>query len=78
VASIRANVMLRGEKFITIKDLMEILNVSRPTAYRMVYQGHFHAAKFAGCLRVSLLSVEAFINRQMEAFHYENGIASDE
>ena len=69
--------MSRHEKFITVRDLTEILNVSRATAYRLVHEGNFHSAKFGNSVRISLLSVETYINRQFAEFSCENGVPLD-
>lgn len=70
--------MARHERFLKVQDLMEVLNISRSVAYRLINEGHFHCAKFGGCLRISALSVERYINRRFEAFTSENGIPLDE
>ncbi|MFZ0944926.1 MAG: helix-turn-helix domain-containing protein [Syntrophobacteraceae bacterium] len=70
--------MARHEKFITVMDLAGILNVSRATAYRLVHEGHFHSAKFGSSVRISILSVEAYVNRKFAEFSCENGVPLDE
>jgi excisionase family DNA binding protein len=70
--------MNKADRFIRIEHLMQILNVSRSTCYRLIEAGCFVAARFGGCLRISLLSVEDYVNRQVEAFRGKDGMGPDE
>jgi excisionase family DNA binding protein len=54
--------MTEGE-LITIKELMGMLKISLPTAYRYIEQKKFEVYKIGGGLRINKQSVLDFLSR---------------
>lgn len=56
------------------RDVMLRLNVSRSKAYDLIAGGHFMALKVDGSLRITEVSLQDYIRRQIAVYALENGV----
>lgn len=54
---------VKKEEFIKVGDLIRTLNVSLPTAYRLLSSGQIGSHGFGGCIRIARSDLEEFIMR---------------
>lgn len=52
-----------SEELITVKDLMQMLRISRATAYRYMDRNLFEVYRFEGNLRISKQSVLDYLSQ---------------
>ncbi len=55
------------EKLITIKDVMELLSISRPTVYRLMDKGDIPSYKIGNQLRFKQSEIEAYIEESKQS-----------
>ena len=54
---------LEEKEYITIKEIMDVLNVSENTIYRWVRKGHFNPTKFRNKNYFKTSEVKKYLNR---------------
>jgi excisionase family DNA binding protein len=68
--------MIKHDRLLRVDQVAVLLNVSTRTVRRLIEHDQFESLKVGGGLRVSLSSVEAYIQRQIAVYILNNGILS--
>lgn len=55
---------MQNERMLSVKDVQEILGVSRDTAYRKVRNGEIEAYRFGKIYRIKQESLDDYIQKQ--------------
>lgn len=58
---------------VTIKEAADLLSCSTRTIRRMIEEGKLEAGKIRGCLRITMNSVDRYIDESIQAYQLENG-----
>jgi len=60
-------------KSTTVAHMMEVLEISRPTAYRLLASGEIQSFKLGRGRRIPVAAIEAFIEKRLAANDRERG-----
>ncbi len=66
------NLMEDNKRTYTVKEIQKILEVSKPTAYRIVESGAFRSIKIGGSIRVSKKSFDEWLDNLENGDDYTN------
>ncbi len=53
------------EKYLTVKDLQQILNLSRSTAYALANSGELKVVRIGSVIRIPRTELDKWINAQL-------------
>ena len=61
----------------TVKEIQEILQISRPTVYKLLKSGAFSYIKFKNMIRIPKDSFDAWVDAHLSSMRFEKSHHSD-
>ena len=61
----------------TVEDIMAILRISRPTAYKLIKSKAFSSIKFKNTIRISRESFDSWLNSDLSSMRTEKSHTTD-
>lgn len=58
---------------LTLEETAEVLNVSPRTVRRLLYDNEIQGAKVRRSLRITLKSIDLYVQKQVDLYNFENG-----